>query len=88
MISSMVTNCLIQSDIFYRCWLYYVSKSQTYYLTHLTHTNNLGGGVCVGGGGGGGGGGTELITGLIDLWPEAAEDLQRLSSQYVLQMIR
>jgi hypothetical protein len=39
------------------------SKSQAYY---LTHTNNLRGGVC------GGGVGTELITGLIDLWPEAA----------------
>ena len=49
-----------------------MSKSQIYY---LTHTNNFGGGVCVRGGGGGGGGGgegTELITGLIDLWPEAA----------------
>ena len=66
MISSMVINCLIQSDILYRlCWLYYKSRFQTYY---LTHTNNLGGGVW----GGGGGGGGELITGLIDVWPEAA----------------
>ena len=51
----MVTNCLIQSDVFYRLCVdcnACLSKSQTYY---LTRTNNLGG-VWVRGGGGGGGG--------------------------------